>query len=150
MKYIVTRNPQATSNSVGNLDSLFNSIWNNWGMPSSKAPSVDIWEDDKAYMIEAELPGYSEKEVHVNVEKHVLKIASMSEVENEEKNEKEEKVSPNYLIRERYSSAFERSFTLPEGVDEENITGEFKNGVLTLTVPKLPAKQPKKIDVKIA
>lgn len=149
MKYIVTRNPQPTTNVVRNFDSLFNSLWNNWGMPSSKTPAVDIWEDEKAYMIEAELPGFSEKEVDVHVDKHVLKISSLCEVERESKDDKEEKVSPNYLVRERYCSSFERSFTLPEGVDEENISGEFKNGVLTLTVPKLPTTQPKKIDVKI-
>lgn len=149
MKYIVTRNPQPTTNVVRNFDSLFNSLWNNWGMPSSKTPAVDIWEDEKAYMIEAELPGFSEKEVDVHVDKHVLKISSLCEVERESKDDKEEKVSPNYLVRERYCSSFERSFTLPEGVDEENIAGEFKNGVLTLTVPKLPTTQPKKIDVKI-
>lgn len=149
MKYIVTRNPQPTTNVVRNFDSLFNSLWNNWGMPSSKTPAVDIWETEKAYMIEAELPGFSEKEVDVHVDKHVLKISSLCEVERETKDDKEEKVSPNYLVRERYCSSFERSFTLPEGVDEENIAGEFKNGVLTLTVPKLPTTQPKKIDVKI-
>jgi spore coat protein M/HSP20 family protein len=149
MKYVVTRNPQTAANVGQNFESLFNSLWNNWGVPSTKTPSVDIWEDEKAYMIEAELPGYSEKEINVHVDKHVLKISSLCEVENEEKSDKEEKTSPNYLVRERYCSAFERSFTLPEGVDEENISGEFKNGILTLTVPKLPAKQPKKIDVKI-
>ncbi len=146
MKYIVTRNQQPTTNVVRNFDSLFDSFWNGWGMPSTKTPSVDILENENAYVVEAELPGYSEKEVDVHVDKHVLKISSMRESEKEEK---DEKVSPNYLIRERYTSSFERSFTLPEGVDEENIEGEFKNGILTLSIPKLPAQQPKKIDVKI-
>lgn len=146
MKYIVTRNPQPTTNVVRNFDSLFNGLWNNWGMPSAKTPSVDIWEDEKAYMVEAELPGFSEKEVNVHVDNHVLKISSLKETENEDK---DEIASPNYLIRERCSTSFERSFALPEGVDEDTIGGEFKNGILTLTIPKVPAKQPKKIDVKI-
>ncbi len=145
MKYIVTRNSQPTT-VARDFDNLFSSLWNSWGYPTVKTPAVDIWEDEKAYMVSAELPGYSEKDVDVHVDKHVLKISSVCEAEKEEK---EEKQSPNYLIKERYCSAFERSFTLPEGVDEENISGEFKNGILTLTIPKLPEQQPKKIEVKI-
>ena len=146
MRYVVRRTP-STGNVVRNFDSLFDSFWNNWGVPQTKSPSVDIWEDENSYVLEAELPGYSEKEIDVHVDKHVLKISSINEVEKEEK---EESVSPNYLIRERYCSSFERSFTLPDGVDEENIAGEFKNGILKLTIPKVPASQPKKIDVKLS
>jgi HSP20 family protein len=145
MKYVVTRNPGAVR-ATRDFDSLFNSLWNDWGLPTTKAPSVDIWEDDTSYVLEAELHGYSEKDVDVHVDKHVLKISSLCEAEKEVK---EEKVSPNYLIRERSCTSFERSFALPEGVDEEKIEGTFKNGVLTISIPKIPAKQPKKIDVKI-
>ena len=145
MKYVVTRNSNPVS-VARDFDSLFNSLWNNWGIPSTKTPSVDIWENEKAYMLEAELPGYSEKDVDVHIDKHVLKISSLCEAEKEVKGTKDE---PNYLIRERSCRGFERSFTLPEGIDEDNIEGEFKNGVLTITRPKVPAKQPKKIDVKI-
>ncbi len=144
MKYIVNRNPNTLS-VARDFDSLFNSLWNNWGIPSAKVPSVDIWEDKNAYVVEAELPGYDQKDVDVHIDKHVLKIASVCEAETENKKEKEE---PNYLIRERTCRGFERSFTLPEGIDEDNIEGEFKNGVLTITIPKVPEKQPKKIDVK--
>ena len=145
MKYIVSRNSNPL-NVTRDFDSLFNSLWNNWGIPSTKLPSVDVWEDEKAYVIEAEVPGYTEKDVDVHVDKHVLKISSVCEAETETKNEKNE---PNYLIRERTCRGFERSFTLPEGIDEDNIEGEFKNGVLTITIPKVPAKQPKKIEVKL-
>ena len=145
MKYVVSRNPNPVR-VTRDFDTLFNSLWNNWGLPSTKSPSVDIWENDKMYVLEAELPGYSEKDVNVHVDKHVLKISSICEAEKEVKEEKE---SPNYLIRERSCTRFERSFALPEGIDEEKIEGTFKNGVLTVTIPKLPVKQPKKIDVKI-
>jgi len=146
MKYVVTRNPGLVRSSR-DFDSLFNSLWNNWGLPTAKSPSVDIWETENSYVLEAELPGYSEKDVDVHIDKHVLKIASICEAEKEEKSAKGEE--PKYLIRERSCVSFERSFALPEGIDEENIEGEFKNGVLTVTMPKVPAKQPKKIDVKL-
>ena len=145
MKYVVTRNPGAVR-ATRDFDRLLNSLWNDWCLPTTKAPSVYIWEEDTSYVLEAELPGYSEKDVDVHVDKHVLKISSLCEAEKEVK---EEKVSPNYLIRERSCTSFERSFALPEGVDEEKIEGTFKNGVLTISIPKIPAKQPKKIDVKI-
>jgi len=145
MKYIVNRNPNSVS-MARDFDTLFNSLWNNWGVPSTKTPAVDVWENEKAYFVEAELPGFDEKDVDVHIEKHVLKISSVCEAETETKNDKAE---PNYLIRERTCRGFERSFTLPEGIDEDHIEGEFKNGVLTITIPKVPAKQPKKIEVKL-
>ncbi len=147
MKYLVTRNANPVS-MANEFDSLFNSFWNNWGVPSSKIPPVDIHETDDAYVLEAELPGYVEKDVNVSVEKHVLRISSVKEASREEKAD-EKKHEKNYLVRERYYQTFERSFTLPEGVDEDHISGEFKNGVLELTMPKLPVEKPKKIDVKI-
>jgi HSP20 family molecular chaperone IbpA len=147
MKYVVSRNSNPVSVSR-DFDSLFNSFWNNWGLPATKSPSVDIWETEKSYVVEAELPGYCEKDVDVHIDKHVLKISSMQEAEKETKKEDKEKENMNYLVRERSCQSFERSFTLPEGIDEDNIEGEFKNGVLTITIPKVPEKQPKKIDVK--
>jgi HSP20 family molecular chaperone IbpA len=147
MKYVVSRNSNPVSVSR-DFDSLFNSFWNNWGLPATKSPSVDIWETEKSYVVEAELPGYCEKDVDVHIDKHVLKISSMQEAEKETKKEDKEKENLNYLVRERSCQSFERSFTLPEGIDEDNIEGEFKNGVLTITIPKVPEKQPKKIDVK--
>lgn len=119
MKYVVTRNPGAVR-ATRDFDSLFNSLWNDWGLPTTKAPSVDIWEDDTSYVLEAELPGYSEKDVDVHVDKHVLKISSLCEAEKEVK---EEKVSPNYLIRERSCTSFERSFALPKGLMKRRLKG---------------------------
>ncbi len=149
MKYLVTRNANPVS-MVNEFDSLFNNFWNDWGIPSSKIPPVDIHETDDAYVLEAELPGYNEKDVNVSVEKHVLRISSVKEACKDE-DEKEEKHSKdkNYLVRERCYQSFERSFTLPEGIDEDHITGEFKNGGLVLSMPKLPVEKPKKIDVKL-
>ena len=56
MKYIVSRNSNPVS-VARDFDSLFNSLWNNWGIPSTKVPSVDIWETEKAYYLAAETPG---------------------------------------------------------------------------------------------
>lgn len=150
MKYVVTRRPYGVQSSLNNFDKIFNNFWTDYSTTAStNLPKVDIRENDKEYVLEAELPGYGEKDVDVNVEKHVLLISSVSE-EKEAKEEKGEKVSESFLVRERRTSSFQRSFVLPEGVSEDNIKGEFKNGILTLNIPKLPEKQPKKIEVKIA
>ncbi len=135
MNYLMTRN------AANDFDTFFNDMLGNWGVKNSTIPSVDVYEDEKAYYLEAELPGYTEDEVNVHVEKHVLHISS------EKVNEKKE--NKKFLVRERGYVKFDRSFTLPEGINESGIEAEFSNGILKVTLPKTPIEQPKKIEVKI-
>jgi HSP20 family protein len=109
------------------------------------APAVDIVEKDNAFEITADLPGMDEKNVEVQVVNGNLTI------KGEKKEEKEEKKKDFYL-HERHFGSFERSFSVPEGVDTDKIGASFKKGVLTVTLPKKPeAQKPaKKIDVKAA
>jgi HSP20 family protein len=108
-------------------------------------PAVDVTEDDKAYKIAAELPGLDEKDIEVAVTGDVLSL------KGEKRQEKEEK-QKNWYVSERSYGAFQRAFTLPDGVDRDKITAAFAKGVLTVTLPKRPEaqKQPQKIDVKAA
>ena len=145
MAYLTTRNNYRTP-MVTPFDSLFSSMLDDWGLTSSKIPPVDITETDKAYILEAELPGYKQEDVKVNIEKHVLRLSSAKQTTKEEKDPKDEK---KLLICERRSQSFERAFSLPEDVDEDKIEGEFANGVLTVTLPKKKVVQPKSIEVKI-
>ncbi len=124
------------------FDSLFNELMNSWETTTRRTPAVNISEEENAYVLEAELAGYKQDEVTVNVEKHVLKISSTKESNLEEDAEKR-------LVTERCYRCFERSFTLPEDVDEDMITGEFADGLLTLTLPKKKVEKPKPIEVKI-
>ena len=78
----------------------------------------------------------------IDVEKHVLHISS----EKVEKKHEDKK----YVVHERGFVKFNRAFSLPEGINEEAIEAEFKNGILTVTLPKLPVKEPKKITVKVS
>ena len=109
------------------------------------SPSVDVVEKDKAYEITAELPGMDEKNIEVKLANGSLTI------KGEKKEEKEEKEKDYYLSERRYG-AFERRFGVPEGVDADKISAAFKNGVLTVTLPKTAeAQKPeKKIEVKTA
>lgn len=135
MNYLMTRN------AANDFDTFFNDMLGNWGIKNSTIPSVDVYEDEKAYYVEAELPGYTHDDVNVHVEKHVLHISS------EKVNEKKE--NKKFLVRERGYVKFDRSFTLPEGINESGIEAEFSNGILLVTLPKMPIEQPKKIEVKI-
>jgi HSP20 family protein len=109
-----------------------------WG----KAPAVDVVEKDKAYEITAELPGMEEKDIEVKFADGVLSVTG------EKKEEKEEKKKDWYLSERRYGS-FQRAFRVPEGVDADKIEATFKNGVLTVSLPKSPEaiKREKKIPI---
>lgn len=123
------------------FDSMFSSM-DNW---STRVPAVDVEENDKEYTVKAELPGFDEKDVNLTVENHVLTLSGKVD----EKNDEKDKDNRKYLVRERRVETFERSFSLPEGVDEENISAQFKNGLLTVTLPKTAEKASRKLEVKI-
>ncbi len=137
MNYLMT----TRNNAVSDFDTFFDDMFGNWGIKNSTIPSVDVYEDKDAYYLEAELPGYTENDVNIHVEKHVLHISS------EKSNEKKE--NKKFLVRERTYVKFDRSFTLPEGINEDQIEAEFNNGILKVTLPKTPVEQPRKIEVKI-
>jgi HSP20 family protein len=108
----------------------------------AKAPAVDVVDKDTAYEITAELPGLEEKNIDVKFADGVLSI------KGEKSEEKEDKGKDRYLSERRYGS-FQRAFRLPDGVDADKIAASFKNGVLTVTVPKTPeaARSEKKIPI---
>jgi HSP20 family protein len=93
---------------------------------------VDVQETDNAYLVEAELPGFDEKQIKVHVEGGKLTIETAAE--SEEK--KDEQKDRGYLIRERRNLSLSRSFTLPENADTESVSAVFKNGVLSLQIKK--------------
>jgi HSP20 family protein len=108
-----------------------------------KAPAVDIAEKEKEYEITAELPGLEENNVEVKFADGLLTI------KGEKREEKEEKKKDYYLSERRFGS-FQRSFQVPDGVDADKIAASFKNGVLTVILPKSPEaqKKEKKIAIK--
>lgn len=111
-----------------------------WG-----AAAVDIVEKENAYEITAELPGMDEKHIEV-------KLANGGMTIKGEKQEEKEEKKRDYYLHERSFGSFERCFAVPEGVDTDKVEASFKNGVLTVTLPKKPEaiKPEKKIEVKAA
>ena len=99
----------------------------------NKLPLVDVQETDDTYLVEAELPGFDEKQIKVHVEGGKLSIESSKD---ETKEEKKDEKNGSYLVRERRTRSFSRSFTLPENADTDSVSAVFKNGVLSLEIKK--------------
>ncbi len=104
--------------------------------------AVDVLEDKDQVVLKAELPGVNPKEVDLHVEDNVLTISGEKKIEHEDKKD-------SYLRIERYYGKFSRAFTLPPYVDAGQITAEYKDGVLTVTLPKRPETKPRQIQVKV-
>ena len=106
-------------------------------------PSVDICEKDDMYEVTADFPGLDEKNVEVALSGDMLTIKGQREEQKEEKKK-------DYHVSERQFGAFERSFHIPDEVETGKIEAKFKNGVLTVSLPKKPGaiKAEKKIGIK--
>ena len=106
------------------------------------APRVNIIETDKAFEIKAEIPEVNRDDVKVTVHNGVLTI------QGERKQEKEEKGKTFHRI-ERCYGTFTRTFTLPDNVDETEISASFKDGILNLQIQKTEEVKPKSIEIKV-
>src|SRR5437764_4787286 len=106
-------------------------------------PLADITEDEKEYLIKAELPELKREDVKVTVENGVLTISGERKFEKEEKKRKFHRVERGY-------GTFVRSFTLPDDADANKVKAEFKSGLLTVHLPKIEPAKPKEIEVNIA
>ena len=104
-------------------------------------PRFEVKETKDAYVFKADLPGIDEKDVDIQLTGMRLTVSGTREAEEKHENER-------YYAFERSYGTFSRSFTLPEGADVDRAEGEMKHGVLTISVPKKPEHQPRKISLK--
>jgi HSP20 family protein len=111
-------------------------------LAQSWKPAVDIVEEDDAYVAKVELPGVKKDDVKITMQDNVLTIRG------EKKSEKKGK-EENLHHFERYYGAFQRSFSLPTSVKNDKIDAEYKDGVLTIIMPKAEEAKPKQIEVKV-
>ncbi len=105
-------------------------------------PQVDIYEDEEAVIIHAELPGMDQKDIEVKIENCTLTLRGERKHEQDIKKE-------NYHRVERYYGSFQRSFSLPHTIDQEKVKAACDKGVLTITLPKKEETKPKQINVEI-
>ena len=106
------------------------------------APRVDIVEVNGTYELTADLPGLKKDDIKIEIHDNVLTLRGEKKLE-------EEKKDKNYRLCERYFGEFVRTFSLPENVNKDGIEAEFKDGVLTVAIPKVEKPKPKQIEVKV-
>ena len=133
-----------------NLNSRFNTLWDDFFAPARGVsrdernwnwnPAVDVYENDEAIVVKAELPGVDKDQIAVDLDGRTLTLKGERDGENEV-------TEDNYYRRERVYGRFERSFALPAEVDPDAIKAEFKDGVLKIEIPKPEVPKPKQITV---
>jgi HSP20 family protein len=124
---------------------LFNESFRNQPEESALttwAPAVDIYETPNELVVKADLPDVNEKDIDVRVENNLLTIRGERKFEKSVSEE-------NFLRVERTYGAFSRSFSLPNTVNAEKIGAEYKNGVLTVTLPKREESKPRQVKVTV-
>jgi HSP20 family protein len=104
------------------------------------APTFEVAETKDAYVFRADLPGVKESDLEISLTGNRLSISGRREAEKHEQGD-------TFYASERSYGSFTRSFTLPEGIDGDNVNADLKHGVLTLSVPKKPEVQPRKVTI---
>lgn len=132
------------------MDRLFNEHFlmpfGRWGLSQtdgfgSFTPKVDISETEREIMVRAEVPGIDPDNVSIEVTEDTLSISGTIEKSKEEKEE-------NYYRMERSQGSFSREFMLPSKIDADSVIAEAKNGVVAITLTKLPSEKKRKIEIK--
>lgn len=131
---------------ITTFDKAVNSFFNgDWDMPTTtpaySSPSVDIVEEGDKYVITADLPGVDKKDISISAEDGILSI-------NAERNVERKENVKGYKYFERHTGTFKRSFRLTDSLDADKIAAEYKNGVLTLSVPKKEKATARRIEIK--
>ena len=116
-----------------NLPVYRDSIWN---------PAVDVKENEGSFVLTADIPGLTKKDVKISINNRVLNLHG-------ERKEEKENEDGKFYYRERHIGSFSRSFQLPETVNEDGIQASFRNGVLSIELPKLEEALPKDLEIKI-
>jgi HSP20 family protein len=134
------------------MNRLFQDTWTNPGrtaaqegealLSGSFVPPVDVYEDDHNITLKMEVPGIDQKDIDIRLENNVLSVCGERKPEKEEKEE-------NFQRVERRYGAFTRSFTLPNTVDTENVSADYENGVLKVSLSKRAEAKPKQIKINI-
>ena len=144
---LVKWTPRPTS-ILNDMDKMISNVFeNDWNFPvrskTNWSPPVDVKETDDSFTLTADIPGLTKKEVTVNVADGIVSISGEQKLEDEKK-------SDNYHYRERRYGSFSRTFNLPETVNEEDISASFKNGILSIELPKHEVVLPKEREIKIS
>ena len=142
---LVKWNP--TRSVMTDFDRIFDSMFNNdlprFSLAESWMPAVDVNETETEFLLSADIPGLDKKDVSIDIHDGVITIEGERAIDNE-------KSTYDYRIRERQLGSFNRSFRLPDNVNEVKVAAKFKNGVLKVTLPKTKEVIPEGRQIKIS
>lgn len=109
--------------------------------PRAEYPNVNIWKGDNAVKMSIRLPGVKPEDIDININRDTITIKGTRKSEDVQE-------GTNVIRQERISGSFTRSFSLPFAVDNDAVDARYKDGILTITLPKAKSEQPRKIAVK--
>jgi HSP20 family protein len=128
------------------LDRLFESPWTELARTSQLlsgwTPALDVYEDKENFIVKAELPGMKKEDIEVSLHSDSLSISGERKSETKEE-------SADACRAERYFGRFQRTVTLPVPVAADKVKAQYKDGILTITLPKTEEAKPKQIDVSV-
>jgi len=124
------------------FDKFFNIAMSGAPSLSGWSPAVDVRENEESFVVTAELPGLEPEHVDLSVENGVLSISG----EKKDEFEGTDSETGGHLVERRYGK-FQRNFSLPRSVDPEKVEARFRNGILTVTLPKSSAAKPRRIKI---
>ena len=142
---LVKWNP--TRSLITDFDRIFDSMFTHdsprLSLAQSSMPAVDVTETETEFLLSADMPGLDKKDVSIDIHDGVITIKGESAIDYE-------KSTDDYRIRERQLGSFNRSFRLPDNVNEVKVAAKFKNGVLMITLPKAKEVLPEGRRIKIS
>ncbi|MCX8084833.1 MAG: Hsp20/alpha crystallin family protein [Calditerrivibrio sp.] len=125
------------------INKIFNRFFSTKDLAvTSFSPKLDLSENDNEFKVVVDVPGFDEKDIEVHFENGVLSIKGKKEEEKVDEKE-------NYYHRERFSGSFVRHISIPKPIKLDNVKATFKNGVLSIVLPKEEEVKPKAIKINI-
>jgi HSP20 family protein len=124
------------------IDRLFDDIYGGNASRATWVPTVNVREAKEAVLLEMELPGITPEQVDISIDNDMLTVSGEK---REERREGEEE--GRYFLVERNYGSFSRSFSLPPGVDAEQVDASFENGLLTIRIPRAALPQPRRVQI---
>ena len=125
------------------INSIFNDSWNDLTTKQTNVIPVDISENEKEFILSADFPGFDKKDVSLKVEENQLRLTA-------DQGDQKKSNDGKYSLRERLSGKLSRNFTLPDNVISDSINAIFKNGTLTISIPKIKERKSDIRQIKIS
>ena len=122
------------------IDRRMRRMLDEFGITPAALPAADVYETEKEFAVELEVPGFEEKELTIEVSDHTLVVKG-------ERSETKDEKDKQYRLHERLEKTFERRFMLPPEADTKGIGAEFTKGVLTVHAPKVETVEPRKVAI---